>query len=908
MSVTASEYAAMASAAYGPLQGADPLKKMIKFGGGRINESEFSVLESTNNYTVFRKTATGQVVVAIKGTSTAGDWASNALIFMGALGSDPRMVKLINLVRKYKKMKMDVSVTGHSLGGALAADLARNENVLGVTFNMGSGLAESTKMNQASSAARGEKHENVVHFTTGVDPLSAGVSINPVGASHRFYLSPSLLDPHAMDNFIGLDDSLYEQELNTRAQDARVYREQHPNEKIHEYSLKEQADRLEDDLKKIVNMLDNISTVVKRGGELWRNRAQIPENFMEKLNQIRTGVSNALSKLRNMGRAAQEGSLEEIAAAAQEFGIELRELTANVRLDSILQDLGRVGQEEDPFVGEAAGLADEIAAIEAEQMPGALGAAEEELVSAELEAGVIEELGSSVTLAAGLELANGIVGVLLFLWTSISGIINWDKKRQKQTELVQKINNTNDDFDHLLEQKTRALSLYIPSKVRGTSVFFDPNEFMPRKQSVYEFSGQIPSINGVPWRNRDLMGPVVFKYLDWRKENPEVYYAGGGSLNELHIIQSLYMTHISPGVPLFAPDNGESAFEVWRQNLKQRDLLAFKSSLSSSVSDSILKNEVIPLFSDDWTPGKYFDLYNRVMEFNLKTNDAAFSAQFETFMRQHKRHRISSLSVENQLVWANRVLGELDPWVKEYVRQILSLLTWVPNLPISPPVILENLVTAMGKLRTTVISLISRYSLYTTDDTAADDLIRFIRTHSFTVLDRGIKSGMYRGSSTFRWMAAMGADLSYYQTYFDLGTVALLGTIPQTVGEQKTVRLLTQHEIEDDFIDIEYFRAHGGKTQGDFESKEEFDARFRQWQEVHARERIMRKFSPKIELGHGYHPSDPDRFGPRRPDGDSSSSPDDIPTVPKKRMKRDRNGVLWVCGSPPRSPPRSLDR
>lgn len=893
--MSASEYAAMASAAYGPLNGEDPLKKMIKFGAGKIDESTFSILESTNNYTVFRKTSTNEVVVAIKGTSTAGDWASNVLIFMGSLGSDPRMVTLINLVRKYKRLGVDVSVTGHSLGGALAADLARNEHVLGVTFNMGSGLAESTQMNQASSSVRGEKHENVIHFTTGVDPLSAGVSVNPVGASQRYYLPPSLLNPHAMDNFIGLDDSLYEQELNTRAQNARIYREQHPNEKINEYSLKERADRLEDDLKKIVNMIDNIYTVAKRGGDLWRNRAQIPENFMAKLNQIRTGVSNALSKLRNLGRVAQEGSLEEIAASAQEFGIELRELTGNVRLDSILQDLGRVGQEGDPFVGEAAGLADEIAALEAEQLPGALGAAEGELAAAELEAGVIEELGSSMTLAAGLEMANGVVGVLLFLWTSISTIINWDKKRQKQTELVQKIDNTNDDFDHLLEQKTRALSLYIPSKIQGVSGLVGGAGSSINQQALYEFSGQIPPINGIQWRNRDLMGSVVFKYLDWRRDNPEVYYDGGGSLNELHIIQSLYMTHISPGVPLFAPDNGVIAFDVWRQNMKKRDLYAFARSLSSSPGDRDLSSKVVPKFSNGWTPGTYFDLYNRVMEFNLKTNNAAFSAQFETFMKQHKRHRISGLSVENQLMWANRVLGELDPWIKEYVGQILSLLTWVSNLPISPPDILRDLVTAMEKLKTTVISLVSQYSLHTTEDTAADGLVRFIRTHSFTILKRGIESGMWRGSSTLKWMAANGADLSYYQTYFDLGTVALLGSKPQTVDEQNTVKFLTQHEIEDDFIDMEYFRAHGGKTQGDFESTDEFDARFRQWQEAHARDRIVRKFTPKIDLDHGYHPADPDRFGPSRSDRDNSAGPDNAPIIPKKRMKRDRNGVLWAC-------------
>ena len=56
---------------------------------------------------------------------------------LGVLRSHPRVRKIIIIVRTYKKVDSGMVVTGHSLGGRLAALMGESEGALAVTFNQG---------------------------------------------------------------------------------------------------------------------------------------------------------------------------------------------------------------------------------------------------------------------------------------------------------------------------------------------------------------------------------------------------------------------------------------------------------------------------------------------------------------------------------------------------------------------------------------------------------------------------------------------------------------------------------------------------------------------------------------------------------------------------------------------------
>ena len=67
MPVTASEYAALAYAAYGPEEGGDVDDKIYEFSDGKIEKGTFELLESTNEFIVVRKVSTGETVLSVKG-------------------------------------------------------------------------------------------------------------------------------------------------------------------------------------------------------------------------------------------------------------------------------------------------------------------------------------------------------------------------------------------------------------------------------------------------------------------------------------------------------------------------------------------------------------------------------------------------------------------------------------------------------------------------------------------------------------------------------------------------------------------------------------------------------------------------------------------------------------------------
>ena len=241
MPITATEYAAWSNAAYAEeelenttkartreeIEGlSSPLEEFENYGGTGKEKGVFEILVTKVDYLVVRKVGTKEVVVAIKGTSNGRDLVSDTFIVGGVLGSDKRMVILRNVVRSYKRDGYDLSVTGHSLGGALAAELAKTENVLGVVFNMGSGLGEVMSPSIEMDDLRGAFVGNVIHFHLSSDIVSTASTWLDRYQTFNVDGVKDPLNAHFMHNFGGLDDEEYQSEIDTRAELVRVHQKE----------------------------------------------------------------------------------------------------------------------------------------------------------------------------------------------------------------------------------------------------------------------------------------------------------------------------------------------------------------------------------------------------------------------------------------------------------------------------------------------------------------------------------------------------------------------------------------------------------------------------------------------------------------------------------------------------------
>ena len=227
MTISALEYVFLADSAYAPDTGEDANATMTSLSNGRVNGDDFERLEGNRTYTVFKKKSTGEVVITIKGTDfySPTDLAADLYIAFNRLERLPRFRDLMRVVDKYKVQSLDVSVTGHSLGGALAALVAQQSEVLGVAFNMGSSPVGDIMGEWATEGEKERVKEHVIHFTTTYDIVSTTAAFTSTAKTFRVQGGLNPIKNHKMSAFFDIDGSTYDTTIKSYTDSIRSVRE-----------------------------------------------------------------------------------------------------------------------------------------------------------------------------------------------------------------------------------------------------------------------------------------------------------------------------------------------------------------------------------------------------------------------------------------------------------------------------------------------------------------------------------------------------------------------------------------------------------------------------------------------------------------------------------------------------------
>jgi hypothetical protein len=207
MPTSASEYAAIASAVYARGDNDEIKRKITSESNGKYNGNDYTILESAEDYVVIKK-GDGSIIIGCRGTSGADDIVPDFFIALGILHLHPRAKKIFAVVHRYSALSGGVTVTGHSLGGKLAALAAVNENVLAVTFNQGSSPIDSNHaITKVQEKLFGYNFNNIIHFTTTWDGASTSEAL--LGSSHTIHVPPpsrvNFVTNHYLTAFDGVD-------------------------------------------------------------------------------------------------------------------------------------------------------------------------------------------------------------------------------------------------------------------------------------------------------------------------------------------------------------------------------------------------------------------------------------------------------------------------------------------------------------------------------------------------------------------------------------------------------------------------------------------------------------------------------------------------------------------------------
>lgn len=206
MVYTAAEYAYLSAAAYGRTDKNAIRQSITENSNGKFNGENYDILEATDNYIVVKKKNDGGVVIACRGTAGVDDVVPDVYIATGLLRLHPRAREINRVLERYKNKYDEVTMTGHSLGGSLAAAAATAGGVMAVIFNQGSSPVDSIPLVKGVKANLGYNYKNVVSFFTPEDPIS--MSERLAGSEQHIVIDSdsNIFTAHSLSNFYGLNE------------------------------------------------------------------------------------------------------------------------------------------------------------------------------------------------------------------------------------------------------------------------------------------------------------------------------------------------------------------------------------------------------------------------------------------------------------------------------------------------------------------------------------------------------------------------------------------------------------------------------------------------------------------------------------------------------------------------------
>jgi hypothetical protein len=122
------------------------------------------------------------------------DLAADALLAVGLQDKSNRFKRAVRTAGHVKRKYGDVSVTGHSLGGAQAAYVSRAAGVKGTGFG--------AAMSPVDSHLRRRTYSNFHSVSTFNDPVSSITHHHTRRIGKKTTVKGSKLNPHAMSNYL----------------------------------------------------------------------------------------------------------------------------------------------------------------------------------------------------------------------------------------------------------------------------------------------------------------------------------------------------------------------------------------------------------------------------------------------------------------------------------------------------------------------------------------------------------------------------------------------------------------------------------------------------------------------------------------------------------------------------------
>ena len=152
---------------------------------------------------VFRNDETGAYTIAFRGTENGLDWLTNVANGLGAETAQYSSAVDFAVAFKAAFRGATVSLTGHSLGGGLAAAAGLKTGFLTTTFNaagIGRGIVDKYDL-------AGRSQNNIINYRTNLDPVTAFQELNIV--PHGMILPDAAGIQHTI-NPTSLTDSIFE--------------------------------------------------------------------------------------------------------------------------------------------------------------------------------------------------------------------------------------------------------------------------------------------------------------------------------------------------------------------------------------------------------------------------------------------------------------------------------------------------------------------------------------------------------------------------------------------------------------------------------------------------------------------------------------------------------------------------